>query len=263
MNTVSGRVLLKETGAGVADLLVEVFDVQAESTSTSPLPIGDRLGSVATGSDGSFLIEYTDASIRPRDAAPARPSLLLVVRAPEDMDDAPAEGILHVSKTPRRLAGPAEFYLVRIASKTLSAFGLAAPTVLSVAADEPGAVLEKVQRAVTRKATIRAATIEIAAQQVAAERQRIAEVEGTAVRRLLETLTGVPERLADRLNYVPPGAPVEPAMYRALRKTIEGTINGSGPARGFIVLSPKQAEQFKRPDGTFRDRVPPEEVEPF
>src|SRR5262245_40370247 len=101
MNIVSGRIIHKETGAGIPRLLIELINVDPagppgrwwwgwwRTTVTSTcanLPPGDRVGSVATGVDGSFTLEYESSDVRRPGADEQRPALLLVVRAPEDTD---------------------------------------------------------------------------------------------------------------------------------------------------------------------------------
>lgn len=77
-NRVSGRVLLKETGVGIPDLLVVIYDLdpgirpEEELGARDPdgvFPfgpplLGDRLGSILTAADGSGELEYQDREFR-------------------------------------------------------------------------------------------------------------------------------------------------------------------------------------------------------
>lgn len=285
MNKVCGKILLKETNAGIPDLLLEIYDVDPNtkpeeaiatplaggiavlpgiSTGVPPLQlIGDRLGSVLTDPGGCFNLEYEDAEFRRRNSQEQRPDLLLIVRAPDEMDGNPSSRILHVSRDLRQGAGTTETYIIRIPHQKLTAAGLAAPTGLVLGSEEPEAVIQKVNLAVSRQVKIQQEVRKIAAQQVAAERRRTARVEKEVETRLLQKLTGVPDALADRLNYVRPGADVEQAMFRALKTNIEGTINKNPPAKGYLVLSEEQARGLKNSDGTFRNGISPEEMEPI
>ncbi len=280
MSQVSGKVLLKETNVGIPDLLVEIYDLDPEggcdedsesdgrvdmaepSTALSAYGSGaPRLGSVLTERGGRFALEYDTAPCNDgRDGC--RPDLLLVVRAPEEMSDSDS-GILHSSRDVRRDAGATEAYIIRIPLQRLTDAGVPAPTAAEFDDEEPGAVIQKVSQTVIRQATIRQEMQSIAAERIAVERQRAAHIETQVQSRLLEKLTGVPDALAERLNFVRPGDDVESAMFRTISKTIEGTINTKPPATGFLVLPEDQAQQFKNPDGTFRDDIPPEELEPF
>ena len=289
MNQVNGKVLLRETGVGIPDLLIEVYDVDADTAphdlvggmryaavgaSRTTLieerigPVGDRppadrLGSVLTDATGSFTLPYDDGDFRRRNADELRPDLVVVVRAPEGGGEPTDSPILHISQDIRYDAGTTETYLIRIPNKALADAGLSAPTKAPLEVEEPDAVARKVGLSVTRQIRIGEEVQKIAAERVAAERVRTAEIETAVESRLVERLTGVPEALAERLNFVPPGADVESAMYRTLNKSIAGPINNRGPAKGFLVLTEQQAEQFKNPDGTFRDDIPPEELEPY
>jgi hypothetical protein len=226
-------------------------------------PQADRLGSVLTDATGSFTLQYDDADFRRRNPDEQRPDLVVVVRAPEETGADSDSAILHISRAIRYDAGTTENYLIRIPNKALADAGLSAPTKAPLEVEEPDAVAQKVGLSVTRQIRIGEEVQKIAAERVAAERVRAAEIETAVESRLVERLTGVSESLAERLNFVPPGANVESAMYQALRKSIEGPINNSGPAKGFLVLTDEEAEQFKTPDGTFRDDIAPEELEPF
>lgn len=277
MSQVSGKVLLKETNVGIPDLLVEIYDLDPGEPNPVPVTVVDtpdrsnalsavgsdtpRIGSVLTEREGRFALEYDTA---PCNEGPdgCRPDLLLVVRAPEEMSDY-GTGILHMSRDIRHDAGATEAYIIRIPLQTLTDAGVPAPTDAEFDDEEPGAVIQKVSQTVFRQATIRQEMQSIAAERIAAERERAAHIETQVQNRLLEKLTGVPDAIAERLNFVRPGDDVESAMFRTIGKTIEGTINTKPPATGFLVLPEDQVQQFRNPDGTFRDDIPPEELEPF
>jgi hypothetical protein len=271
MNKVTGKVLLHETGVGIPNLVVTVYDVDSntlpkdalQSKRTSLINFweqlqGNRLRSILSDQDGTFVLEYED-----KERKEERPDLLLFVTAPEGSGLDGCSPVLHVSCGIRQNAGRIESYLIRIPTQKLAAAGLSAPTGIVLDAEEPEAIIQKVNLAVSRQVKIKQEVQKIAAQQVEAERLRTAQIETEVESRLLEKLTGVPDKLAERLNYVRPGGDVELAMFQAIKKSIEGTINKNPPAKGFVVLSEEQVQQFKNPDGTFRDKIPPEEMEPY
>jgi hypothetical protein len=267
MNRVRGKVLLAKTGAGIGHVLVEVHDVaggvspdRAVGLSAASGSSGSRLGSMLTEVDGSFELEYDDAAILSGDR---RPDLLLVVRAPDDMGVDASTGVLHVARDVRRSAGATEAYIIRIPGETLIAAGLSLPTGIALDAEEPEAEAQKLTLAVSRQIAINEAVQRIAAQQVTAERERGAIVDQEVEARLMERLTGVPDRLAERLNYVRPGASVESAMFGALRKSIETSINTAPPAKTYLVLSEAQARRLQNPDGSFREEISADEMEPL
>jgi hypothetical protein len=271
MSKVTGKVLLHETGVGIPNLVVTVYDVDSNTLPKDVLQSkrmslinfweqlqGNRLGSILSDQDGTFVLEYED-----KERKEERPDLLLFVTAPEGSSLDGCSPVLRVSGGIRQNAGRIESYLIRIPTQKLAAAGLSAPTGIVLDAEEPEAVIQKVNLAVSRQVKIKREVQKIAAQQVEAERLRTAQIETEVERRLLEKLTGVPDKLAERLNYVRPGGDVELAMFQAIKKSIEGTINKNPPAKGFVVLSEEQVQQFKNPDGTFRDKIPPAEMEPY
>ena len=134
-NSISGKIVLKETGIGIPDLLVVIYDLdpgarpeEEFSAPASPtgiaLPpvnplLGDRLGSVLSGQDGSWCLGYEDAEFRVLNPAEKRPDLQLMVLAPEDADSEKPPVVLFSSKLMRMNSGRMEAYLVRITSAQL------------------------------------------------------------------------------------------------------------------------------------------------
>ena len=226
-------------------------------------PQADRLGSVLTDATGSFTLQYDDADFRRRNPDEQRPDLVVVVRAPEETGADSDSAILHISRAIRYDAGATENYLIRIPNKALADAGLSAPTKAPLEVEEPDAVAQKVGLSVARQIRIGEEVQKIAAERVAAERVRAAEIE-TAV-----------ESPAGRAAHRRLGDPGRTAQFRPARcERRVGDVPGPpeehrGPdqqrrqAKGFLVLTDEQAGQFKNPDGTFRDDIPPEELEPF
>ena len=154
MYRVSGKVLVKETGAGVADLQVVLYDVDASrpgepgqkvaksaaaelyanqnaanpAVSWQGFP-GDRLGSVLTDRQGRFELTFDEAAFQ-ADEPGKRPDLVLLLVAPEDTQQGPkgealpypartAERILHISHDVVANAGRNEEYVIRLGSALL------------------------------------------------------------------------------------------------------------------------------------------------
>src|ERR671911_1600979 len=100
MSTVSGSVRVEETGFAIPGLLVSLFDVDERQPGDGDLPHGDRLGSVLTGEDGRFELNYELAS-----AAVSRPNIVIVVSAPERPNEKSGTTVLHRSQHARARAG--------------------------------------------------------------------------------------------------------------------------------------------------------------
>ncbi|MCD6679159.1 MAG: hypothetical protein LT102_00660 [Burkholderiaceae bacterium] len=171
-NTLYGKVLLKETGAGIPDLLVVVYDLDPGIRSdegfpdspsidrTAPLPapgaatLGDRLGSILTSSDGSWSLAYADDDFRRANPSESRPDLQLFVLAPEDADSPNPPTVLFDSKLTRVNSGRTEAYLVRIAAAQLEKAGIAVPT--AHRDDDADASIEQHRARKTRQKNLRA-----------------------------------------------------------------------------------------------------------
>ena len=134
-NTINGKVVLKETGAGIPDLLVVIYDVDhgvrsdetfseegARSTimpATLPTILGDRIGSILSLQDGSWSLSYEDPEFRTLNPNEKRPDLQLMVLAPEDADSDKPPIVLFSSKLLRVNSGRKEAYLIRITTSQL------------------------------------------------------------------------------------------------------------------------------------------------
>src|SRR6267142_1121950 len=91
MNKINGKIVIKETGVGLPDLLIVVHDLGSQkcpkevndkasgqiSDLLQRLP-GRRIGSVLTDKNGRFALEYPDAEVDGTEQA-KRPSLVLLV----------------------------------------------------------------------------------------------------------------------------------------------------------------------------------------
>jgi len=120
MNTIAGKVTVKESGIGVPDLLVVIYDLDPDQANDERLnTIGDRIGSVITDSDGSWSLSYEDEEFRVLNKDEKRPDLQLTVLAPEDADTEKSPIILFSSKVLRVNSGRTESYLIRVTEKQL------------------------------------------------------------------------------------------------------------------------------------------------
>lgn len=163
MYKVSGKVLVKETGVGIPNLQVVLYDLDirlAQSSPNDPVEIfnplnqpalpnqpapffwqafpGDRLGSVLTNDQGGFELTFDDEDFAAREQV-KRPDLILFVMAPEDsgasinpqnlsyLPKSPAQRILHYSYDPVVNSGKNEGYIIRIPSRLLDDFGILYP----------------------------------------------------------------------------------------------------------------------------------------
>jgi hypothetical protein len=151
MNKISGRVVLKESGAGIPDLQVVIYDLDPGTKAEEQIPIvavsrlpfdgepipsaatiaispdpdtdGDRLGSVLTrASDGLFEVIFEDSEFQIR-APEKRPDLLLSVWSPEEPGQEPMARLLYSSSVIQN-AGRTEQCLIRLSTEELQKAGI-------------------------------------------------------------------------------------------------------------------------------------------
>lgn len=130
MRKVVGYVRVLETEDGIPDLVVSAYDAPDAPAETEGralleprMPVGRPIASVLTGAGGWFEFNEDDLEFQGNEA---RPNLLIVVSAPEDIRDAdlplprpPFKRVLYVSYSARRDAGSHEAYHIRLARETL------------------------------------------------------------------------------------------------------------------------------------------------
>jgi hypothetical protein len=136
MRRLSGRVVVKETNSGIADLVVAAYDANLESAEAVLDAIefkgrdnfGRRITSVITDGQGAFCISGDDLRFSGNES---RPNLLLVVFAPEDVQSAakpfplrPDKRILYISSVPRSDAGAEEAFVIRLLQEQLQQFSI-------------------------------------------------------------------------------------------------------------------------------------------
>lgn len=166
MNKISGKVVVKESGIGIPDLLIVVYDLDPECnveeifSAGTPLTNtefwsrfkGDRIGSVLTSPSGSFELTYEDSEFQIRNEE-KRPDLILLVMAPEEPESknqqipiSPQSLMLYFSNIPRVNAGRTESYVIRLLAARLDELGLA-PRPQSFREFDPAAIhKESIQR---------------------------------------------------------------------------------------------------------------------
>lgn len=177
MKQIIGRVLVRETNAGIGNLVVAAFDQDSRGgpldhprdPELDPDAYGHRLGSVITARDGGFEL---DASHCDPAGGCARPNLVLAVFAPEEPDGAGAGctsgrgRVLHVSRQPRYHAGAVESYVIRIPQAQLRGL-IPASTAAVDLEDAVVRHIEDVRRGAARVEVLRRGLAPIRAEQVA------------------------------------------------------------------------------------------------
>ncbi|HEX6767296.1 MAG TPA: hypothetical protein VF103_17480, partial [Polyangiaceae bacterium] len=218
-NRVAGKILTREDGAPVPDLLVVAYDYdpakqqQLRSVGTAleagrklpDLPEAfafwdslqsDRLGSVLSDERGQFVLEFDDDLFKQRQSLEARPDLWLFVLAPEDTSETsfypehPLARLLHLSYSVRAGAGRTESYLVRIPRKRLESFGVSSsqePSLKPALADPARLVRSVEQRLRVESALASDSRLTELLQPIRNDEQRLTVLAKDVLGRLLRT----------------------------------------------------------------------------
>jgi hypothetical protein len=188
MYTISGKVLVRETGQGIADLQVVFYELEPGATSVNELLAslrdaaravgalwdrirGERLGSVLTARDGTFQVSF-DAAPSDRVGMQRRRDLLLLVLAPHDAyagEGAPEQLLYAVSShVPRD--GATESFAIRIPRESIDRLGPRAQR----RSGDVKSIVDAMERAYALEQSVQAKTTELTRRKVAPalERQR-------------------------------------------------------------------------------------------
>jgi hypothetical protein len=255
-NMISGKVVEKETGLGIRNLLVVVFDVDPgtrpeEDGFTAPaaplVPPGDRLGSVLTGPDGAFGLSYEDGDYRLRSADEQRPDLMLLVTGPEETAaDGRPNHLLAVASV-RQNAGRIEQYLVRLTAEQLSAAGIPLPTTPENAVEGTTSLVDRIVASGERETTIIDGVQVVHRGRTERVRRLTDSFHSDVKPRLRERLSRVPPEIAESPSFVAEGESVAAKATELIKSNIEQIVNSDDPRarpsmRGFVALTNQQAE---------------------
>ncbi|HEY1338352.1 MAG TPA: hypothetical protein VGF59_12615, partial [Bryobacteraceae bacterium] len=262
MNTISGRVVLKDSGAGIPDLLVVIYDVDPltkpeeqipDSGGGAPPPEnlagGDRIGSVLTGRDGSFALSYDDSELRVRDPKELRPDLVLQVHAPEEPDQPVDARVLFVSRTVRQNAGKTEQYLIRLTADVLVKAGIELPSLDQDSEPAKGRV-ERLKQAGARANQILDGALAAARTKVDAHRARFAGFQQKVEAALSTSLSSVPATVLQPERLVRKGESPFSKNAATIQKNLREVVNSDDPAkraprRSLISLTEAEVAELK------------------
>lgn len=166
-NVIVGKILHKESGAGIPNLLVDLFDLDAwpdpesgdggiarDATGAAgsvSIPtdvaalykLGDRIGSVITDASGQFRFDVIPKDFNLPRTTETKPDLIMVVLAPDEPGLDIAKRVLFFSKDVRFNSGSREAYIVRFNTGFLSEhdipFGVQKEQIRETARDRVGA----------------------------------------------------------------------------------------------------------------------------
>lgn len=230
MNKVIGKVLVRETGQGVPNLVVVLFDrdpatpsapAAGSPPSTSPTTdanFGERIGSVLTDAGGNFELTF-DTHLFAAGDPDKRPDLLLGVFAPEDSQGLdqptplpPRQRLLLFSNVARQDAGQMEAYLLRITRAQLERFAIP----YGVGSGLPTRLADSVIQAWETRDAVR----EQLKPRIRQELAKIRETKKQA-KALFMNLSAVPKPMRPSLFYVRRGEPYQQAQAAAIEQGVQ------------------------------------------
>ena len=264
MNRIGGRVVLRESGVGIPDLLVVIYDLdprtqpEEQELNRAVPTAGDRLGSVLTSRDGSFELTYENTEFQIRNEQERRPDLLLSVLAPEEPGVDPASRVLYVSTEVRQNAGLIENYLIRLQAKQLEKAGITPPSAVTTETEPAKSVIGRLTDNETRRSTLVGAALATAKQQVESRRARFAGFNDSVRPALVNELSAISQTMVDPDRFVKPTENVHTKMVASMQRSIREILNSDDPARrpparSRVHLTPQQVADLRAqaaPDGT-------------
>jgi hypothetical protein len=267
MNKVSGKVILKESGVGIPDLLVVIYDLDPNTKSeevlgnnglivggsTSTLALlgqgfpGDRLGSVLTDQNGAFALAFEDDEFRIRNEGEKRPDLFIIVIAPEELGIDTDSRILFTSSAIRQNAGRTEQYVIQITSDQLTKAGIPLPAPQRSPLDGVDQVVERIQNVDKRRIKIEEAVNGIALQRFNKIRTRHNDFEAKLKPSLLRAISRVPEKLekTERSRFVSPEESVSVKNIALIKHGLEKLNTNARNGRtitSYISLTDEQRD---------------------
>ena len=253
VNTISGRVILKESGVGIPDLLVLLFSsaaqVPSEPVASPPVATDFRL-SVLTKADGAFDVAYEDADFASAHSPDRRPSLQINVLGPEGPGVPPESQLLYSAPFPRANAGRIEQYIVRLATSQLQKAGIPVPSEIPADLEPAPSVAGRLSALAARQGEMVDGAVAAAQQLVETHRARFAGFDQQFHPALVSAVSKRPASPLDPERFVGSGESVQGKTVAVMQRSVAETINSDdrarrAPARGFISLTADQLAQLK------------------
>jgi len=249
-NQIRGKVVQKETGLGIPDLLVVVFDIDPATKPEEAIdgvapPPGDRIGSVLTGKDGAFSIEFDDTEFRLRNETEQRPDLQLTILAPNDNG---SQGDTTLATTPvRQNSGRTEQFLVRLDGGRLTKVGIPLPTTPGSGIEDGKAVVQRLVGAGTRQSELIDGVRQVSQQRVQRARAATNAFHADLKPKLIRSLSRVPDSMIGSATFVASDESVTDKNRALISQNIQQVINSSDPAihppiTGYVALTDAQKQ---------------------
>lgn len=264
MSIITVKVLHKETGIGLPELSVVLFDLNkinespsSASTVESTVDIskiyqtGIRLGSSITNTDGKSVFDFNSKEPNTKNQ---NLNIIIVILLAEEPGLDLKNRLLYSSVSNQIKAGSNEEYVIKLNTALLLSKKISVPEPKTPDDDEVtklGKQIQSVKEYVTKKKKL--FKTEIAAPDETHRKKRNEEF----TQPLLDKISKIPKSFRDGKQFVKPGESVAQISFR----NISGFINPDGPTenkkkkvQGFIYLSEEEKQQFEThldPTGKF------------
>ena len=253
MNTITGKILIKETGIGIPNLQIVIYDIDNPSqkenwkeTFNAPaahklwqsIP-GNRLGSCLTDKNGGFDISF-DESIFSNGEQIKGPDLLLMVLAPEEAKLTTANRILHVSQDIVANASKKETYIIRIPQAELDKHQINAYRPVNTITSD--SIKEEI-----RKSYQFSKEVKEALKQEANEKIEKGKIIKTKIDKALEnfTFSKVPPNVRDSNLYLKPNEKVSDKLKKVVEDTLKAIPQKDASAKRKLRLKLKEEDLQK------------------
>jgi hypothetical protein len=263
MNTISGRVVVKESGVGIPDLLVGVYNVrdyaQADQGWAHCISDGNpasvtSLGSVLTKSAGEFKLTY-EGNDYPGEESEVKscekgPNLVLVILAPEESGKDFNSRLLFSSTAVRYKAGQSEQFLIRLTEEELKKTGIPIPAANNPALQNSSALINLLKASEENQAQLSEGLRGLHSQRLEKGRATTQIFKDTFQPQLLATLSSIPQELKNTDAYIVGGRDITEKNFKLVRKGIENVVNVSNdprvraPVSGRIRLTQEQIAEL-------------------
>lgn len=258
LHCAQGRVLSKETGAGIPDLVVsihladspeEVARLRAHAADVAASWVDfdrKRLGTVLTDVHGSFRLTYDPECLRHRTATSG---LVVVVSAAEDAGAHHCPRIIHVSCAMRANYCPVESFLIHVSAKQLRGAG-AGPTSSQPSDDD---ALEALREREARRLRLADGMRVLTRERAELERRRTEEAT-KAIATPDRALSRFSPAERERPSYLKPGEDAEARVVDVVTNSIASTYDG---AKRTVRMSftAEQHRRLKQADGEYRKDI--------
>ncbi|HEY9261164.1 hypothetical protein [Chitinophaga sp.] len=272
-NTISGKILHKESGAGLADLLVVLVDLDKwadPETAGGPViarsstavnngginisdlfSAGDRIGSVLTNTEGEFYLEVTSKDFNlPPGAKETKPDLLLAVLAAEEPDLPLEKRLLYFSLDARLNAGTYEAYIIKLKTALLEEKGVKVPTA-GIAPGDNTNMLTSLEKTIKGNKDFSARKQTLFKDNIIKDQDLSNEKRTTEFTKpFIDSVSRVPESFRNSTSFVKPGMSVAATAIGNITTTVQGTFGTAvSPAnrqvQGFIYLSEDEKNKYQ------------------